>query len=649
MFLCWILICNLCFSLIGIQAQTGSIQVDHHNHRWRIGFSTEFHDRYLETTKPVTSIRLSNYSVNGVNAYCIEPNVELYASFDPVIHEEQDALSIMEQAGYTQAEIEEIQQIAALGYGFQGDTSEEMNAATQVRIWQVHFKDVISNIPSEIQNKIDRINERLRIFKTPISFENQTIELTKTGKENAIVLTDSNGVLGSSFLNEVPEGFHVEQEGNTCRIWADEGVDREATITWDILYRQNEANGKLYAYSHQYNQTLASFGKPRPRVAKIQLRYKEPKGKIHLIKIGEQLKSMKRVEREDTVHTEFIYENKPIKNIEFEIIPKEDIRRGNEIIYKKGEIIETITTDETGKANTSLLPYGTYIVREVKAAEGFINNPKEFEIVMDEQGAHVKEHTIENQRRKVKFNIQKISNATKKPMKDCAFGIYTKEDIVLGDSKLPANTLLETAISNEKGEVPFSIDLPFGTYWIQEISCPDAYEISNEKFVIDMNTMDEMQDVLNVEHTFKNDFKKVGFQIQKVDENDKLIQDKAFEFGLYKDKECKEEIILASGTNGIVSFKDLEIGTYYVKETKAPEGYHISKYVLKVDVKEDGTIHINDMEMDKVQDVYTVKVKNKKIFKLQTGLNTNHKFWLGLCVFSIIGIVLFKIKKMKKA
>lgn len=58
-------------------------------------------------------------------------------------------------------------------------------------------------------------------------------------------------------------------------------------------------------------------------------------------------------------------------------------------------------------------------------------------------------------------------------------------------------------------------------------------------------------------------------------------------FGLYKDEECTKEIAaeVTSGANGIVDFgKLLNAGTYYVKETKAPNGYRVDDKVYKVEI-----------------------------------------------------------------
>ena len=58
------------------------------------------------------------------------------------------------------------------------------------------------------------------------------------------------------------------------------------------------------------------------------------------------------------------------------------------------------------------------------------------------------------------------------------------------------------------------------------------------------------------------------------------------EFTLYSDKECKNKIASAtSDKKGIFEFKGLKDGTYYLKETKAPDGYQANEKVLEVKVE----------------------------------------------------------------
>lgn len=78
-------------------------------------------------------------------------------------------------------------------------------------------------------------------------------------------------------------------------------------------------------------------------------------------------------------------------------------------------------------------------------------------------------------------------------------------------------------------------------------------------------------------------------KVNKVDAiTKKAIVSKQFEFTLYADEACTQAIKTADADilAGAAVFKGLKFGTYYIKETKAPTGYSLSKEVVKVVVDE---------------------------------------------------------------
>ena len=65
-------------------------------------------------------------------------------------------------------------------------------------------------------------------------------------------------------------------------------------------------------------------------------------------------------------------------------------------------------------------------------------------------------------------------------------------------------------------------------------------------------------------------------------------------FELYKDENCTQKVRTGtSDSNGNIYFKRLAPGTYYVKETKVPEGYLLDNTVQKVEVKVNETTEIS--------------------------------------------------------
>lgn len=90
-------------------------------------------------------------------------------------------------------------------------------------------------------------------------------------------------------------------------------------------------------------------------------------------------------------------------------------------------------------------------------------------------------------------------------------------------------------------------------------------------------------------------------KVNKVDAmTGKAIVSKQFEFTLYADEACTQPIITADADRkaGAAMFKGLKFGTYYIKETKAPAGYQLSKEVVKVVV---------DKDLENVGEVYEIR------------------------------------------
>ena len=63
------------------------------------------------------------------------------------------------------------------------------------------------------------------------------------------------------------------------------------------------------------------------------------------------------------------------------------------------------------------------------------------------------------------------------------FGLYAQEDITAADgSVIPADGLLEIVSVNENGQAVCSTDLPFGSFYLKELSTDSHYLLNGETF-----------------------------------------------------------------------------------------------------------------------------------------------------------------------
>ena len=100
-------------------------------------------------------------------------------------------------------------------------------------------------------------------------------------------------------------------------------------------------------------------------------------------------------------------------------------------------------------------------------------------------------------------------------------------------------------------------------------------------------------------------------------------------------------------TTGSGKFKiqGLDADTYYLTETKQPDGYNKLSASIKVVIGEDGTITVND------QAASVVEVENKTGTILPTtgGNGTSLIYFLGAVLALVSGVVLITKQRMKNS
>ena len=168
-------------------------------------------------------------------------------------------------------------------------------------------------------------------------------------------------------------------------------------------------------------------------------------------------------------------------------------------------------------------------------------------------------------------------------------------DIVIPGAKfkhtLPDGTT-EVVTTDEKGQASVKA-LTWGLHTIEEVSVPDGYTKNPGKVTF---TVAEDNTITVKSNTAKEETGKMTFTVKedgsaglavedtyapyrlllrKNNEKGKALQ--GAEFTLYSDKACTEELTKGpTKEDGTLEFVKLEVETkYYLKETKAPEGYRI--------------------------------------------------------------------------
>ena len=127
-----------------------------------------------------------------------------------------------------------------------------------------------------------------------------------------------------------------------------------------------------------------------------------------------------------------------------------------------------------------------------------------------------------------------------------------------------------------------------------------------------------------------------GIDVTKVDKDTRETI-KGVEFELYKDSVTGTKIgTYTTDDNGVINIKGLNVGTYYLKETKAASGYVLPAAAIEVtitDADKDGKIDVADGE--RTTNIVAVKIENTK-----GDYNLPQTGGIGTWVFTIIGVCL---------
>ena len=148
--------------------------------------------------------------------------------------------------------------------------------------------------------------------------------------------------------------------------------------------------------------------------------------------------------------------NTPIKGVKFEIY---DANKNK---------VDTMTTDENGKAASKDLQIGTYTYKEVSVPKGYVIDENEYEFAVTSKETKI-EKTVVNNRAKGALKIIKLEKGTKTPIEGVTFEI-------LDENK----NVVDTIVTNKDG-IAEKQDLIVGKYYYREISAPDKYIVDSKE------------------------------------------------------------------------------------------------------------------------------------------------------------------------
>lgn len=268
-------------------------------------------------------------------------------------------------------------------------------------------------------------------------------------------------------------------------------------------------------------------------------------------------------------------------------------------------------TDERGYACSIPIPYGRYIVRETTRPHNFMPVDDFIVTVTENSSTPQVWRVLLDDEFKAKLKIVKQDDETKQPvlLANTEFKVYDLDakKYVEQVTTYPNTVVHKSYFTDENGYLILPESLKCGNYRIEEVSAPDGYT-QNTQYVeikVDKNTAYQMDSVSGdaiITVTYENHPVKGKLVIHKSGETLKSFKKdfvyeetslEGAEFEIYAaediftpdhqmDEQGNRHVIYAKDTlvktvttdkNGEAVIKDLPLGKYRVKETKAPAGF----------------------------------------------------------------------------
>ena len=275
-------------------------------------------------------------------------------------------------------------------------------------------------------------------------------------------------------------------------------------------------------------------------------------------------------------------DSNPLKGGEFGIYANADMYIGA-TLYKKGQLVMSIKTDEEGMASSDILPYGSYYVKELKAPDKEDGNKENF--VLSDETQHVKITGYSDARMLVVATP--VAFIDKK--------VYVTKTDITGSKEIKGAKLQVTDLNGEIMDSWISDGQPHSVkglieghdYILTETSAPDGYvKAQSIKFTVSKEKKDEtivMKDTqVKVSKTDVSGKKELeGAKLEVRDEFNQVVDS----WTSTKDPHY---------VNGLEESK-----TYTLIETTAPDGY-VKTQSIKFTVskeKKDETIVMKDTQV----------------------------------------------------
>ena len=375
------------------------------------------------------------------------------------------------------------------------------------------------------------------------------------------------------------------------------------------------------------------------------------KGTITVSKSGEVFTSVS----ENNGMYQPVFAVQGLEGAVYEITAAEDIYTlDGTLRASKGEVVDTITTGTDGTAKSKELYLGKYEVKEITAPYGMVLNDEIHAVELVYAGQNIAvtetETSFYNERQRVEIDLVKSLETDEAygvgnngEIFDVTFGLYAETDLTAADGTvIPADGLIEIISLDENSKGTVNSDLPFGSYYVKELSTNSAYVLNEQKYPVHFEYAGQDTAVV---HLSANDSEAIENEIiygsvsgLKSDEDGNALGGAVI--GIFKtgtEEFTKENAIqtTTSADDGSFSFEKVPYGTWVIREIESPTGFVLSEEEIAVTVgKVDEVVEIElvnyfikgNIELTKVDADYPDNKLTGAVFEVYADTNGNGEF-----------------------
>ena len=375
------------------------------------------------------------------------------------------------------------------------------------------------------------------------------------------------------------------------------------------------------------------------------------KGTITVSKSGEVFASVS----ENNGMYQPVFAVQGLEGAVYEITAAEDIYTlDGTLRASKGEVVDTITTGTDGTAKSKELYLGKYEVKEITAPYGMVLNDEIHAVELVYAGQNIAvtetETSFYNERQRVEIDLVKSLETDEAygvgnngEIFDVTFGLYAETDLTAADGTvIPADGLIEIISLDENGKGTVNSDLPFGSYYVKELSTNSAYVLNEQKYPVIFEYAGQDTAVVHLSanegEAIENEIIYGSVSGLKSDEDGKALDGAVI--GIFKTgtTEFTKENAIQTATSkddGSFSFEKVPYGTWVIREIESPTGFVLSEEEIAVTVgKVDEVVEIElvnyfikgNIELTKVDADYPDNKLTGAVFEVYADTNGNGEF-----------------------